>query len=189
MKRKRHIVLLSHCILNVNTKVHGLAGYESAIKDLVCFLLDNEIAMIQLPCPEAEILGLRRWGHVKDQLDYPFFHDHCRSLLEPFVRQVRMYLDNEHRILGVIGIEGSPSCGVGKTCRSRLWQGDFLDKEETWLKVDNLNWSAEPGIFMQTFQVMLTERNISLPFLAVNEIEPTVSLSQLFEALSSSSPP
>ena len=90
MKRKKQIILLAHCILNVNSKVYGLAGYKSSLKDLVAFLMDQDLAMIQLPCPELEILGLKRWGHVKDQLDYPFFRQHCRSLLDPMIRQVRI---------------------------------------------------------------------------------------------------
>ena len=60
MKRGKKIIFVSHCLLNVNVKVLGLATHQSAAKDLIHFLLDHETAMIQLPCPETEILGLCR---------------------------------------------------------------------------------------------------------------------------------
>ena len=184
MKRGKKIILVSHCLLNVNVKVMGLAAQHSAVKELVCFLMDHDTAMVQLPCPETEILGLSRWGHVKDQLAYPFFEDCCRRLLVPFIHQIRMYCENGYSLKGVIGIDGSPSCGVHKTCRSRLWAGDFLDKEETWEKIQNMEWQAEPGIFMEIFQDLLTKNNLSLDFYAVDETHIESSLSSLFQTLS-----
>ncbi len=142
----------------------GLAAHPGAVKELVFFLMDHDTAMVQLPCPESEILGLCRWGHVKDQLAYPFFKDRCRCLLAPFIRQIHMYRDNGYLLKGVIGIDGSPSCGVDKTCRSTRWSGDFLDKEDTWGKIKSLEWRAEPGIFMEIFQTMLIENKLSLDF-------------------------
>jgi predicted secreted protein len=184
MKRGKKIIFVSHCLLNANVKVMGLAAHPGALKELVCFLMDHDTAMVQLPCPETEILGLCRWGHVKDQLAYPFFEDRCRRLLAPFIGQIRMYRENGYRLKGVIGIDGSPSCGVNKTCRSRLWSGDFLDKEDTWKKIQNLAWSAEPGIFMEVFQALLTENNLSLDFFAVDETDIETSLPGLFRKLS-----
>lgn len=184
MNRGKKIIFVSHCLLNVNVKVLGLAAHRSAVKDLIHFLLDHDTAMIQLPCPETEILGMCRWGHVKDQLAFPFFEDHCRSLLVPFIRQIRMYRKNKYHLKGIIGIDGSPSCGVHKTCRSGLWSGDFLDKEDTWKKIQDLKWCAEPGIFMEIFQTMLMENNLSLDFFAVDETDIKTSLPGLFQTLS-----
>ncbi|MDA8135278.1 MAG: hypothetical protein M0T82_11685 [Desulfobacteraceae bacterium] len=186
MKRKKQIILLAHCILNVNSKVYGLAGYKSSLKDLVGFLMDQDTAMIQLPCPELEILGLKRWGHVKDQLDYPFFRVSCRSLLDPMIRQIRMYREDGYVLRGVIGIDGSPCCGVRRTCRSSAWSGDFLDKEETWEKIRQMHWAKEPGIFMEMFQSMLREASLSLPFFAVDETDSTETLPALIKELAAS---
>ncbi len=184
MKRGKKIIFVSHCLLNVNVKLMGLAAHPGAVKELVFFLMDHDTAMVQLPCPESEILGLCRWGHVKDQLAYPFFKDRCRCLLAPFIRQIHMYRDNGYLLKGVIGIDGSPSCGVDKTCRSTRWSGDFLDKEDTWGKIKSLEWRAEPGIFMEIFQTMLIENKLSLDFFAVDESEIDTSLSSLFKTLS-----
>lgn len=200
MKRGKKVVFLSHCLLNVNAKVMGLADYPGAVRGLISFLMDNDIALVQLPCPEMEILGLSRWGVVKDQLSYPFFIRQCRSLLAPFINQVKMYREKEYDLVGVIGVDGSPSCGVSTTCRSRLWEGDFLDKEESWAKIESMQWSREPGIFMETFQNLLKEEGLPLDFYALDETgggsdsgsgggsgnrgDDKTSLSELLDALS-----
>ncbi len=61
MKRSKKIVLLGHCILNVNSKVEGLAQYENNSLELLEYLIENKFGIIQLPCPEAGFYGMRRW--------------------------------------------------------------------------------------------------------------------------------
>ena len=77
MQRGKKIILLSHCILNVNPKVEGLEPYESLVKELTDYLYENKVGIIQLPCPEMAIYGIKRWGHVKDQFNYSFFKKSC----------------------------------------------------------------------------------------------------------------
>ena len=60
MKRGKKIILVSHCLLNVKVKVMGLAAHHGAVKELLCFLMDHDTAMVQIPCPETEIWGLCR---------------------------------------------------------------------------------------------------------------------------------
>ena len=184
MKRGKKIIFLAHCILNVNAKVGGLASYPAALRELTDFLADHEVGMIQLPCPETEVLGIQRWGHVKEQLSHPFFSDCCARLLTPFVRQSVMYQEQGYTILGVIGVDGSPSCGIKKTCRSGQWGGDFLDSTETWEKVKTIKWVKEPGIFMETFQKKLMEKTFPLEFFGLDESNVESSLLRLIDELS-----
>jgi predicted secreted protein len=184
MRRGGKIIFLAHCILNVNAKVDGLASYSAAVQGLIDFLADHDVGMIQLPCPETEVLGLRRWGHVKEQLSHPFFSDCCVRLLAPFVRQAAMYLERGYTLLGIVGVDGSPCCGVRKTCRSGQWSGDFLDPEATWDKVRDLKWVKEPGIFMETFQKMLAEKELPLKCFGLDEMDAKASLPRLVEELS-----
>lgn len=183
MKRGKKIIFLAHCILNVNAKVDGLASYPAAVRELTDFLADQKVGMIQLPCPETEVLGVRRWGHVKEQLSHPFYSECCARLLSPFVRQAAMYQEQGYTLLGIIGIDGSPSCGVKKTCRSRQWGGDFLDSTETWGKVETLKWVKEPGIFMESFQKKLTEKALRLEFFGLDESNIETSLPRLIDEL------
>ena len=50
MKRAGKVVLLAHCILNVNAKVDGLATVPAGCTALVTRLLDEGYGIIQLPC-------------------------------------------------------------------------------------------------------------------------------------------
>ena len=184
MKRGKKIIFLAHCILNANSKVGGLASYPAGVRELTDFLADHNVGIIQLPCLETEVLGLQRWGHVKEQLSHPSFLDCCARLLAPFVRQAAMYKEQGHTLLGSVGVDGSPSCGVNKTCRSKQWGGDFLDPKETWNKVDAMKWAAEPGVFMETFQKKLLEKSVDLEFFALDETEVDTSLPRLLSELS-----
>lgn len=47
MKRERKLVLLSHCILNVNAKVEGIATSKSGITELVTSLMNRGYGIIQ----------------------------------------------------------------------------------------------------------------------------------------------
>jgi len=82
MKRSKKLVLLAHCILNVNSKVVGLAQYAGALEDLVCGHIRRGSGLIQLPCPETTFLGLKRWGMTREQYDTPFYRSHCRNILQ-----------------------------------------------------------------------------------------------------------
>lgn len=70
--------------------------------------------------------------------------------------------------MGVIGIDGSPSCGVDITC-----SGDFRDEisqiEQLDKVIDSLQSIDESGVFMEEFKKLLSAYNIELPFIGINE--------------------
>jgi len=51
-KRSGKIALIAHCILNQNSRASGLAERSSVITEILKFLVQNEIGVIQMPCPE-----------------------------------------------------------------------------------------------------------------------------------------
>jgi predicted secreted protein len=59
-----------------------------------------------------------------------------------------MYRDNGYLLKGIIGIDGSPSCGVHKTCRSTRWSG--RNPASSWkffspcLRKTNCPWIFSP---------------------------------------------
>ncbi|GAB6145975.1 hypothetical protein JCM12294_34150 [Desulfocicer niacini] len=97
-----------------------------------------------------------------------------------------MYHKNNYSIEGIIGIDGSPSCGVNKTCRCPSWHGDFLDMEKTWNKIKQMEWKNEPGTFIENFRSLLDDAGIQIPFFAVDEINGEKTLNILLEQLSQS---
>ncbi|HEY5483756.1 MAG TPA: hypothetical protein VIK31_08090 [Propionibacteriaceae bacterium] len=115
-ERSRRVVAVAHCHLNVNTKVRGLAGYPGVRADVVTPLIAQGVGIIQLPCPEATFLGMKRWGMTVEQYDTPAYRRHCRKILRPVVDTLVALSEDGCTIESLLGVEGSPSCGVETTC-------------------------------------------------------------------------
>lgn len=181
MKRSKNILLISHCLLNSNAKVKGLANYEASLKELIVPLLQKDISLIQLPCPEFSSLGAKRWGQTKDQYSNTFYKNHCKEILLRICDEVNEYMENGYNILGVIGVDYSPSCGVNFTCRGD-WGGEF--DEKTSEKIASLHYEKASGVFMQTLKNMLEERGIELKFWGIDELEPSSSGKNILKEIS-----
>ncbi len=162
----KKIVFVSHCILNTASKVVLYNQEEiDAEEDLrLRFLkkaLENGIQIIQLPCPEFTLYGARRWGHVSDQFDNPFFRKHCRKILEPVLDQLKEYLQNEDmfEVLGIVGIDGSPSCGVDYTCYGD-YIGAFDGRNDLEEVLSTCHLDKGKGILMDVLSEMLKENGL-----------------------------
>lgn len=181
LKRGKKIVLLSHCILNANSKVEGLSEYEGIIPSVVELLLERGVGVIQLPCPELLCCGIKRWGQVKEQYDNFHFRQECRKMLMPIISQVSDYMSAGYSVLGVVGIDGSPSCGVEITC-SGDWKGELSGNPELDRTIGTLKMVGGKGVFMEELSKLLEEHGISLPFTAVDEsdmVSSAVNISKI----------
>lgn len=182
VKRSKKIVLLAHCLLNVNAKVQGLAVEPAGCINIVTGLLEQGYGIIQLPCVEQSCFGIRRWGQVKEQVDFPGFRAKCRSLLQPIVEQVTDFTRNGYEIAAVIGMDGSPSCGVNSTC-SGNWGGEIGAGYDLPAKVDSLAILPEAGVMMDILRQMLTEVGVPVIFLGIEESNPQAACQELFHQL------
>ena len=182
MNRNKKILILSHCILNVNAKVYGLANYEGCLSQLIEPLIKKGFGFLQLPCPEMMTCGVNRWGQVKEQYETSFFKQQYKKMLVPIINQLLDYKNNGYIINGVIGIDGSPSCGVNKTCRGD-WGGEitnFLNLDE---KLNSLKNVDESGVFMEVFFKLLQKNDLKLSFFALDEENPTASVQYILKEL------
>jgi predicted secreted protein len=169
MNRQKKIVLLAHCLLNSNSKVGGSVLYQGAQEKLLLFLVKKGYGIIQLPCPEMTMFGSRRWGQVREQYDTPRYRRHCREIFEPVLEQVGDYLKNGYFVEALIGIDGSPSCGVEKSCSSGTWGGEIgarygFDQD---IKV-----IPARGIFMEEIESLLSQHGVPLKLIAFDETRP-----------------
>ena len=171
----KEILIVSHCILNNAAKVaqdeSGLAEEYAQRNALMQAVADRGVQLIQLPCPEFILYGSRRWGHVKDQFDNPFFRAQCRNMLEPVMMQLEEYASDPGRfsLLGIVSVEGSPSCGHSLTCRGD-WGGEFDDSmSENDGPAFSVNTANEPGVFMEVLEMMLRERRLDIRILSISE--------------------
>lgn len=103
------IQVVAHCLLNPHTRVKGLKPLD----------LRPEPPLIQLPCPEALYLGLDRWAVTKNQLEVPEFKRFCRSLIEHYADMIEM-LSSKGASIRIVGVAGSPSCGILTTSAGYL---------------------------------------------------------------------
>lgn len=164
--------------MNSNSKVEGLAEYEGVLDDVVTLLIREGIGIIQLPCPEIRSCGMRRWGMVKEQYDTPFYRDHCQKLFYPQLQQIEEYLSNGYEIIGIIGMDGSPSCGVRKTC-SADWKGELSNNPNLQSMIGGLKMVEGSGVFIEEIETMLKSRDIHMDFSAVDEANPMDSYKEI----------
>ena len=117
--RSMKVIFVSHCLLNQNARLEKCAECPSVNRTLAEGILDREIGMVQMPCPELMVLGLNR-GHIaiRSGLESIPAREALRKIGETVAFQVRQYQDAGVKVLGVLGKNGSPACGVETTSRS-----------------------------------------------------------------------
>lgn len=181
---KQQILLVSHCFLNDAAKLKHQNTNEQALEHaqkraFLNQMLEQNVELIQLPCPEFILYGANRWGHAVSQFNTPFFKNESRKMLEPVLLQLQEYAVHPERyeILGIVGIDGSPSCGIHVTYDGN-WGGELSshpDLEHTIQKIHQVN---KPGVFMSVFQKMLIEYQLEIPFYSLESFLAGTTSSQ-----------
>jgi len=92
--------------------VYPLARAKGAYKDIIIELINNDIGIHQLPCPEYRYLGLKREPMTKEQYDNKNFRNINKRIANDTVIVIKEYLSNGYEVLGIIGINESPTCGI-----------------------------------------------------------------------------
>ena len=126
------MVFLSHCLLNHNVRYLGGAEREAGVRDLVNGYLADGIGICQMACPEQRAWGgvLKRRMLIAYGAGGTWRSPLVRALFGPFMAytnrvylrlardvaaEIADYQDSGLEVVGVIGIAGSPSCGVQTT--------------------------------------------------------------------------
>ncbi len=188
--RSKKVVFLSHCLLNENTRYLGGACRSGCIREIVEQCLDHDLGIVQMPCPEQ-----RAWGGVLKRFllmgyglkwQYPLAY-RLRGLLVPagllFTRlvyrrlarevagQIEDYITSGFSVVGIVGIDGSPSCAVKRTPDFRKLDMLFSTPVET-VTADSQNASLQEnllagrGIFVDELQKEVRRKGIEIPFQA-----------------------
>lgn len=162
------ILVVSHCILNKASKVKGYNMEEmeeenQLRKELLKEVFDKDIELLQLPCPEFIMYGSKRWGHVKNQFDNPFFRKNCEEILNPIIEQLKEYSNNKDRfqILGIVSVEGSPSCGYNLTCKGN-YGGELGGCSNLQEKIESIVMVNEAGVFMEELKILLDKNDLHM---------------------------
>jgi len=153
--RSKKIVLLSHCILNQNSTSDGTADYPGTFTEVVNVLVNNNVGILQMPCPELLCLGLDRGDvngskrevveentRIRQELLTLESQKKINGMVNDLIYQVKEYQKNNFTICGIIGVDRSPSCGVNTTSKRNLevkGKGVFFNKLTESLKSEGMN--------------------------------------------------
>jgi len=120
------VALVAHCIVNQSTRVWGRDGSarrdRGMMSDVVRALLRLGVGVIQMECPEFSLYGNPRPLRSKDGYDTPEFRRRCREVAAGACSTIADILSKgvepKVRVVGILGVENSPSCGVGRVTRT-----------------------------------------------------------------------
>ncbi len=168
MHRSKKIVIVCHCLLNANAKVYPLAQCGGVYHNVINDHITEDTGIIQLPCPETIYLGMKRWGMTREQYDTPHFRKTCQEMLGPSVTQLKAFADAGYTIEKIIGMDGSPNCGVNRTCYG-FTGGEIGTGEIASTQLANLTFAPGRGVFMEILATLLEAEQLSVPFTAIDE--------------------
>lgn len=175
--RSKKVILVAHCILNQNSKIDRCAHYPGAMREVTQALLDAGIGIIQMPCPELAYLGLDRQVEKDKETTVESEDDRvgvlmnktvprvlCGKISYELIYQIKQYQLNGFTVVGMLGINGSPTCGV----------------ETTW---ENGQEPAGSGIFIKIFKEESADQGVKIPIRGIKAQDPQAALETLKELL------
>lgn len=171
MLRSRRVLVVCHCLLNSNAKVQPLAKVGGVHADVLKDYIDDGVGLLQLPCPELAYLGINRWGMTREQYDHPNFRSHCESISAPTVHQIEAFVQAGYEIVGIMGMDGSPNCGVNRTCLGYRG-GEVAGLGDAGGGRNALRMVPGTGVFMEVLRAVLENKGLRISFLAVDEGNP-----------------
>jgi predicted secreted protein len=182
-KRSKKVLLVAHCILNQNAKIDACAHYPGAIREVAQILIDSGTGMLQMPCPELLCLGLDREvepglhptiesedTRVAQRMSEEQARTICRKIVDDLVYQLVEYRKNGFELVGVLGINGSPTCGV----------------ETTWANDQEMQGA---GVFIQMLDEECRKRGIALAMRGIKAYDARRAVAAVVNLLEKTSSP
>ena len=186
-ERSRRVVLVSHCLLNENTRYAGGATRPGAVAEVVDELVTAGYGIHQLPCPER-----LAWGGVLKRHSLRLYHSKggllyalravllrtfvwwtkviYRRLARQVARDVADYEQAGIAVVGIVGIGASPSCGVTTTLDLRASLEVVAACPAAALTRDVMNERAVlscrrpgEGMFIEALDRELKRRRLTVP--------------------------
>lgn len=125
----KKVALLSHCILNPFCELEEPAA-KKMYREIVKRLMDEDIGILQLPCPELTYQGLERTSIVPGGEGSHEYEEFCKDIIIPIVNNIREYKKMEIKVGIILGIDTSPSCSaVDKSAFMTKVMFEILGKE------------------------------------------------------------
>lgn len=159
--RSKKVVFIAHCFLNQNSISDGTAIYPSAFRSLIDYFLNADIGIVQMPCPELFCLGLDRGDihgadrsvvventRIRSEMKSKIHNVELIKLADYVVQQILEYKKHNFEIVGIIGANRSPTCGVDTTSN------------------DNAEVNGM-GLFMNEISHQISRENVSISMIGL----------------------
>jgi len=165
--KELNVIVLAHCILNQSTRWWT---HEKPLRDkgVVWKVLETlakfRIGILQMPCPEFTFCGNPRPPRTKKEYEsIPGFKDHCEILAAAVAKDLREIVslsrEPKIRILAIVGVERSPTCGVRKTPISKKSNESFL-------------YAPTKGLFLEILDRKLNDLGMNIRFIGLDLNKP-----------------
>ena len=93
--------------------------------------------------------------------------------------QMEDYLRNDYEVLGIVGVDGSPSCGVDRTCVG--YPGGEMASMQL---LPECSIVEGRGVFLECLMSMLHDRGVSIPAVGIDEaLQEALSWDELLKKL------
>ncbi len=187
-QRSGRVVFVAHCLLNQNVRYLGGATRPGMMDELVASLLRSGAGVVQMPCPEQYAWGgvckrhttllygadrtpLRLLRRSATWVFLAYTRLAYRRLAGRVAAQIAAYVHCGHTVESVVGIGGSPSCGVRTTLDLPAVLDDVAGLDPTRHNVRDFNQNviaghAKPGegMFIAALRRHLRRRGIDIQF-------------------------
>jgi predicted secreted protein len=186
--RSGQVVFVSHCMLNQNVRYQGGATRPGAVEEVVARLQRAGVGIVQMPCPEQRVWGgvnkrytmpaygadlttLRRLRRPATWLFLVYTRLAYRRLAGRVARDIGDYVRSGQSVQAVVGVGGSPSCGVRTTLDLKSVLDTIAGCNPTQLNTDDFNrriiaGHARPGegMFITALRRELRRRGLDVSF-------------------------
>lgn len=182
------VLFVSHCLLNENTRYMGgafCAGFPREMHELLYAL---DCGVVQMICPERvawggihkpylyQFHGIGRWRIVHSLCAFfmPLYlflvNWRMRWIARYTASEIADYIQSGMKVLGIVGVRGSPACGV--TCYPDLrryfeWSSKVDIHGVTPTAQNQVLKSIAregSGVFVKHLRRQLEKRGLAVPF-------------------------
>lgn len=150
--RSKKFIFVPFCLMAQAYQAQGIVKYEhkACIKPIVELLIDNDINIIQMPCPEVlSEEGLIRKPKGLSKYDTKKFNNLCEILANDIYKNIENLIAAGYQVTAIMGIEHSPSC-----CVNYIYTNHGMENRK--------------GLFIDKIYKKLNEKNIEIPFIGIN---------------------
>ncbi len=110
---ERKIIFVPHCLMAKRFAFQNRSDTEEVLK----VLFDFKTGIVQMPCPHLNFIMNKEWegkagqpfiSEIMNKTPESFYDD----IINPLLTQIENYRQLNFEIAGIIGVKGSPVCGI-----------------------------------------------------------------------------